>query len=783
MPPPLPPRKPPTPKTPGQDARQPPVKPSASTSSVSRPPPSLSRSASGQAEDSVPVGPIQSALAGLDPSQPPAALIQACEALWSLIEPLGDQIRERGPGQRRESVGDAADGGRGEDTGGAILKVVYRLMDQKEPRLLAKLCRIILRVTRSSSSVLNTCRVLYKLSKEDRNDALFREEGLLEELLSLARDPRYSGAPDSSSNSDEIMLYAAGAMKNASNDDANAKHILQKGGVSALGFVLTTRCAALSVRPRALPLPRPARRAAHRGAAAAGGPAAGGAGAGRPGSASGGERVAQLLVQVTATVRNLAAQPLGGVQRRHFLAGGVVDALLALAGLLPGHADAMLNVSRVLSKLTLYEECRAAVARYPDGTRRLLALLGRHADNAALVTRVCFVLGNLTTASEEQRLLLGGPLAAPDAPPGERPLQPPQVRETEEALVKIIRLVANLSMEAGAGARVAARPEVEELARLLERKTIAGSEELVLNAVSAVTNLSFYLDAPGNRVTAARCRLARLLVPLLLSFNEEAVVEALRAFGNFSRHEDARAALAEERVGEIGALLLDHGARDVVYWAAGVLLNLASDARHRALLRDCAAVDRLLDALGRFGAQDYAVSATVCKALANYCMGHGAGAGLTGEEAASLLGLVEDLSAAAAGAGGGAAGHGRGTDTAQDAGRPGSRPGSGSRAPPAPGRPPSRGRGSSGEEDGAAAAGAAGRRAGRGGGRGAGGGAEEFLAVASDLAGIVRQLAGPAAGAGPARRDAASESPPPQRELVPLEYHSDGSSRTDRSTG
>ena len=83
-------------------------------------------------------------------------------------------------------------------------------------------------------------------------------------------------------------------------------------------------------------------------------------------------------------------------------------------------------------------------------------------------------------------------------------------------------------------------------------------EELVLNLVSAITNISFYAagapDAdsvtpfsasvelssfqPTNILHMHRLRITRLLAPLLVHHNEEAIVESARAFGNFSRNQE-----------------------------------------------------------------------------------------------------------------------------------------------------------------------------------------------------------------------------------------------------
>lgn len=78
------------------------------------------------------------------------------------------------------------------------------------------------------------------------------------------------------------------------------------------------------------------------------------------------------------------------------------------------------------------------------------------------------------------------------------------------------------------------------LVPLLEHVTgLSEKEELLLNTVSAITNLSFYYR-PGsdNVLLSDYSRLSVCLVEILLHDNDEAVTEAARAFGNISRNHD-----------------------------------------------------------------------------------------------------------------------------------------------------------------------------------------------------------------------------------------------------
>ena len=112
----------------------------------------------------------------------------------------------------------------------------------------------------------------------------------------------------------------------------------------------------------------------------------------------------------------------------------------------------------------------------------------------------------------------------------------------------------------------------------------AVAEELVLNAVSAITNLSFY-QQPLNSVLNHEL-IATLLVPLLLHENHEAKVESARCYGNLSRYPEIRRLMKSKRVDEMLCILLDHPQQSVLTAVCGVLMNIAADGAFRRSLRE-----------------------------------------------------------------------------------------------------------------------------------------------------------------------------------------------------
>lgn len=142
-------------------------------------------------------------------------------------------------------------------------------------------------------------------------------------------------------------------------------------------------------------------------------------------------------------------------------------------------AQVILNVGRILSKLSLHDGCQAALEADVAYAPLLMRLLSVHASQRPVLLRIAFVLGNLTTASDGYRAQVAavpGALGAvvsilsDYARPAEEESQgageasgaaPGQLRHAaarsgsgrrsaganhEECAVKMLRLVANLSI-------------------------------------------------------------------------------------------------------------------------------------------------------------------------------------------------------------------------------------------------------------------------------------------------------------------------------------------------
>lgn len=494
----------------------------------------------------------------------------------------------------------------------------------------------------------------FMLSKDSGNDALFcnvhHVEAVLAMLASLQPAQKDSTTSHSSSSlwlSPEpshvplrLLIYAVGSLKNISTaDDRMLKLLATSGAVANLSE---------SLRWRAHPQSQQEEQIENK-------------------------EIAQLLVQVTGVLRNLSAATKHHLKQ--FVESHVAARLCALVPSFLGHQELMINVSRILSKLTLHEAPRAQIHSQRAHLQQLAALVDAqqnrslcfqsseqqqrrdHKHQDMLLIRSFFALGNLCAGNDTNRCILAldcdlvnALLAALEFYAQLYLLQTDRDQEetaagesddgsAQEVLVKLLRLLANLAMNADVGTLLNAQKRLDVLLDVLERSLRCEHEELMLNIVSCLTNLSYFCtqsdraasDGSGGFVMRHRLVLTSLLARILVDRNEEAVVEAARAFGNLSRWKDVLVAMQMQRVLTCLVLLLDHSNREIVYAVCGVLMNAALDESSRQSLlqldseTSADVCDLLIGLVQCAGADDVEMGAMACKVLYNLLLSRDSG--------------------------------------------------------------------------------------------------------------------------------------------------------------
>ncbi|XP_067050151.1 armadillo repeat-containing protein 2-like [Acropora muricata] len=508
-------------------------------------------------------------------------LCQDCLKLWNVLEKKGFIGKASGSFSARRR--------------GEILRTVFKFLDLSEPRLLLRLGRLILSMKVTGNNLTNICMVVYKVAKTEQNDQLFLEENILTYLVDTMNCCEIGSHHDA-------LVYTAGAIKHlSSNNSTTQKELVSLGGIEGLGKILDAISKDVLM------------------------------------SMKGNSQFTSLLVQVTGAVRNLA-DVTGTVEI--FLSSGVIRNLAIILGPYSSDSDVVWNVCRALSKLTLYTESCFELSESCEWLQALLKILSQYEKKQELVVRVCFILGNLTSKSEKVRKAIFSDQSFMDvlvsvmqtyfnlelevlkngSSGGERQVNGENKgpNKNEEVLIKGIRVIANLSINEEAGAGIAANePLVDLLIQILDVKDATNNEELVLNTVATLNNLSFYNDA-DSVVQQRQVEITEMLISLLLPENMDAMVEASRVFGNFSRSKKVRTVLAKHKVDEIMMALLDAGERETVFTVCGVLINLMSDEELKPKLKDEDGIKKLVDVLRDFGKHDWQMSSMVCQILWNY---------------------------------------------------------------------------------------------------------------------------------------------------------------------
>ncbi|KAE9344560.1 hypothetical protein PR003_g8397 [Phytophthora rubi] len=470
---------------------------------------------------------------------------------------------------------------------------------------------------KASAQTIKLGKTLFVLSKDSANDSVFCRVRYVEAILHAIADTsdEASGHQDDKHSKDhddaillpptqqtlslKTLIHAAGTLKNISSADDKMTRLLATN--RAIAILSETMLWQAEDRDAAQT-----------------------------------KEIAQFLIQTTGILRNLSVSKSN---HKQFLEARIPLRLCCMIPAFIAHQELMVNISRILSKLTLHELPRAQLNQSSTSLQNLVALID-HRQNSwlsledqqrsdmrfqdLLFIRVLFVLGNLCAGNDQNRRLIATNFSGieilvevlqfyaaryssvrDDSEMNDNDEKAERRRASEgeqsmEVLIKLVRVVANLAISAEVGAQLNGNEGLAPLLGVLQVAQRAGDEELMLNAVSCITNVSYYSTPPTSSskygassfIESNRIAITKLLSGILLDRNEEAVVEAARAFGNLSRFKGVLAYMGELKVLECLVVLLDHSNREVVYTVCGVLMNAALDPSTRqALLSVHPAVD------------------------------------------------------------------------------------------------------------------------------------------------------------------------------------------------
>ncbi|NXN28663.1 ARMC2 protein, partial [Nycticryphes semicollaris] len=498
-----------------------------------------------------------------------------------------------------------------------LLKILYKLVDIDSDPLCLKLAKIILAMKVDGKNLLSVCKLAFKICRNEKNDSIIQNDRLLDCLLDVLR------TEDLQKNS-EALLYCTGAIKCMSGNAVLLNEMVTKGAVEMFLQVMKQ---INNVKENDTYF----------------------------------SSLGHLLVQVTATLRNVADV---APARCQLICSDTVSELCVALEQRMNDKDVCTYIVRIFSKLSSYNDFCAALAACSRCYILFLALLNKHQKQQDLVIRIVFILGNLTEKNNQAREQFFKERGSVNTLISlfqtyheldlnaqkwyhergrEKKNHPKHPSEAEDVLIKLIRVLANLSIHPSVGeALAAAHRIVELLITVLEYKSVDDCEELVINAATTINNLSYY-KMKSSAVQDKKLHIAEMLLKLLMSNNMDGVVEAVRGFGNLSQHREICDFIMQKKIYKFMIALLDAKNQDVCFSACGVLLNLTVDKKKRALLMEEGGIGKLVDCLQDFGPTDWQLACLICKTLWNYSENITSAASCFGEDTDTLLVLLTSL--------------------------------------------------------------------------------------------------------------------------------------------
>lgn len=367
-----------------------------------------------------------------------------CSQVWSLVDDWRNQTKQVQQNCYRET----------------LLKGLLALMKTKDSRAIMRICKGIVHIydvlynekmkdspeqrlddnqfCNVAVSLKNNMKVLFQMSKDKSVDKMFLEENMIEDQLRMVEEYFFGEDALTQLTSkvikregknitiqnielvNEFYLYTTGTVKNISE---NKKILTALHNKNAL--IIYTDLANKVMEHKDAKFP-------------------------------------QLLVQVTGTLRNLAMSP-HCVQQ--FVEEG---ALVTIAKMIPefiNHKELILNIMRILSKVSNNKDALNLMNSFgEDFTIGLTQILTKYRENLTIMIRAAYVLGNLTTDFPEARNHILTKKYFPDLLNiAQRLFKQDEAKEkenhgketgadfnqsnTEDAITKIIRLIANLLTE------------------------------------------------------------------------------------------------------------------------------------------------------------------------------------------------------------------------------------------------------------------------------------------------------------------------------------------------
>ncbi|GAB6020845.1 Armadillo repeat-containing protein 2, variant 2 [Chamberlinius hualienensis] len=351
------------------------------------------------------------------------------------------------------------------------------------------------------------------------------------------------------------------------------------------------------------------------------------------------DKFGHILFHLTGGLRNMADI---SSNRHQFIQSNALSLITKLlSGPYSHDVDIILTASKILSKLTMYYEiCTSLTESSEDFFNSANDLLLSMKHDNEITLRLCFALGNITAKNEQARQILFHkanvvPTLLPlidDSSASKCPIQTKtelyqfckqdDYSETslgEEIQIKVIRLLANMSISPQVGPLIANNSEIFD--RLIDRVAVK-NEEICLSSLAALSNLTYYL-VQNQLFTSTNLHnsIKFITEQLNSSSNQLLLGECLRLATNISHGKDPRKLLSQNKVGTIVIRLMqeDDLNREILYLCCGLLINIVAEETARNDIRQENGVKCFIQKFSKSADEgDWQVAGMLCQILWNY---------------------------------------------------------------------------------------------------------------------------------------------------------------------
>ena len=486
-----------------------------------------------------------SALTSMPPPPPPVAVPAAPKALLpdkltTILDNLKDdkdnvQQLENHLKDLRKEIKATKKVNSGEKK--AIMDILSGVMERSdESANLAKIISldIILLLKVSKANFGLASKIFFHLASNDKNDAEIYSQGVLDTYLATLGN--FCPVRDQ-----DVMLYGYGALKFLSYNPSLLKHMCGTGLID----LIVLHIKYLFQDKESMPQRN------------------------------------TILFQMTACLRN-CLNISKGTESFVNLNGTELLANLTNSGILSS-PEVMCNVSRMLSVLSL-DDCFQQLLE-PDLIDGALKILEKHETRCDILVRVAFYLGNIAGKDDDSRVYISKHPFMEERIPTillnvvdnlEAGRIVKDVEKAEDAIIKICRIFANVSINANAGESVAMN---EILVRALIKAIAVTDIEVVMPILSTLNNLSYYPIVHYVDVYTS-------IYPYISHEKEAIASEALRVLGNLTRKKEIRDKLREEDFLEYALDKMLSRSEDFRFSAAGVIVNMMTDGECRASFKE-----------------------------------------------------------------------------------------------------------------------------------------------------------------------------------------------------